>query len=74
MSRDLVVSVDEQLLAEASGKAASAHESLEELVRGWLAEYVAGQNRIGRYRELMRRLDYVQAPRQKLTRDEMNER
>ena len=38
MSRDLVISVDEQLLAEASGKAASAHESLDELVRGWLAE------------------------------------
>jgi hypothetical protein len=74
MSRDLVISIDEKLLAEASYKAASAHESLDELVRGWLAEYVAGQNRVEHYRQLMRRLSYVQAPRQKLTRDEMNER
>jgi hypothetical protein len=74
MSRDLVISVDERLLAEASGKAASEHQSLDQLVQQWLSEYVAGQDRVERYRQLMRRLSYVRAPERRLTRDELNER
>jgi hypothetical protein len=74
MSRDLVISIDEKLLAEASGRAASEHQTLDQLVQQWLAEYVAGQDRIARYRQLMGRLNHVHAPEHPLTRDELNER
>lgn len=74
MSRDLIISVEEKLLAEASDKAASEHRSLDQLVQEWLTEYVAGQDRAGRYRQLMRRLSHVRAPAQKISRDELNER
>jgi hypothetical protein len=74
MSRDLVISIDEQLLVEASGKAASEHQSLDVLVNRWLAEYVAGKNRVERYDQLMKRLGRVRAPEGKISRDEMNER
>ena len=74
MSRNLVISIDEQLLVEASGKAASEHQSLDVLVSRWLAEYVAGKNRVERYDQLMKRLSHVHAPERKISHDEMNER
>jgi hypothetical protein len=74
MSRDLVISVEENLLAEASNKAASENQTIDQLMQQWLVEYVERRNRVERYRELMRRLDYVRAPEQRLTRDELNER
>ena len=74
MSRDLVISVEENLLAEATSKAASEHQTIDQLMQQWLVEYVERRNRVERYRELMRRLDYVRAPEQGLTRDELNER
>ena len=74
MSRDLVISVDEQLLAAAESKAAGHHQSIDKLMRQWLTEYVERQNRVERHRELMKRLDYVRAPEKPLTRDELNER
>ncbi|MGH7953987.1 MAG: hypothetical protein ACREFE_18995 [Limisphaerales bacterium] len=74
MSRDLVISVEENLLAEATSKAASEHQSIDQLMQQWLADYVARQNRVERYRELMKRLDHVRAPAEKISRDEMNER
>ena len=74
MSRDLVISVDETLLAAATNKAAGEHQSIDELMRQWLTEYVERQNRVERYRELMKRLDHVRAPAEKISRDEMNER
>jgi len=74
MSRDLVISVEEKLLAEATSKAASEHQTIDQLMRQWLAEYVEQRTRVEHYRELMRRLDYVRAPEQRLTRDELNER
>lgn len=74
MSRDLVISVEEDLLAEATSKAASEHQTIDQLMRRWLAEYVARKDRVERYRELMQRLSYVRAPEKPLTRDELNER
>jgi hypothetical protein len=73
MSRDVIISVEEGLLAEAKSRAASEHLSIDTLVQKWLAEYVAGKQRVERYRELMQRLSYVSAGR-KFTREEMNER
>ena len=73
MSQDVVISIEESLLAEAKSRAASEHLSIDQLMYQWLAEYVAGKKRIERYRELMERLSYVEAGR-KFTREEMNER
>jgi len=74
MSRNVVISIEEELLAEATNKAASEHLTIDQLMKQWLAEYVAGKSRVERYRELMRRLSYVRAPEQRLTRDELNDR
>jgi len=74
MSRDVVISVEEELLAEAQRRAASEHLSIDALMQKWLAEYVAGKKRVERHRELMQRLSYVRAPAEKVSRDEMNER
>jgi hypothetical protein len=74
MSRDLVISIEETLLAEATSKAASEHRTIDELMHQWLAEYVHRKNRIEQHRELMERLSYVHAPERRLTRDELNER
>jgi len=74
MSRDLVISVEEDLLAEAKSRAASEHLSIDALMQKWLTEYVAGKKRVERNRELMQRLSYVRAPLEKVSRDEMNER
>ena len=74
MSRDVVISVEEELLAEARRRAASEHLSIDALMQKWLSEYVAGKKRVERYRELMQRLSYVRAPAEKVSRDEMNER
>ena len=74
MSRNVVISVEEELLAEATSKAASEHQTIDQLMRKWLAEYVGRKNRVDQYREMMERLSYVRAPEQHLTRDELNER
>ncbi len=73
MSRDLVISVEENLLAEAQSRAASEHQSIDQIMNRLLAEYVEQKSRLEQHRELMQRLDYVSAGR-KFTRDEMNER
>jgi recombinational DNA repair protein (RecF pathway) len=74
MSKDLVISVEEKLLAEATSRAASEQQTLDQLMRQWLKEYVERKNRVEHYRELMQRLSYVRAPGWGLTRDELNER
>lgn len=74
MSRDVIISVEEKLLAEATSKAASEHQTIDQLMRKWLADYVGGKNRVAQYREMMKRLSYVRAPQRHLTRDELNER
>ena len=70
----MVISVDEDLLAAAKSKAAGEHQSIDGLVRQWLAEYVERQNRVEHHRALMERLSYVRAPAKSPTRDELNER
>ena len=74
MSRDLVISIEETLLAKATSKAASEHRTIDELMHQWLAEYVDRKNRVEQHRVLMERLSYVHAPERRLTRDELNER
>ena len=74
MSRDVVISVEDELLAEAMSRAASEHQTIDQIMRRLLAEYVERKNRVERHRELMQRLSYVRAPAEKVSRDEMNER
>ena len=73
MSRDVVISVEEELLAEAKSRAASDHQTIDQIMCRLLAEYVERKDRVERHRELMQRLSYVSAGR-KFTREEMNER
>lgn len=79
MLKNITLSAEESLIAEARRHAALRNTTLNQLFREWLAD-IAGepgedeQQRIRReYDELMERLSYVRAGR-KFTRDEMNER
>jgi DNA mismatch repair ATPase MutL len=79
MLKNITLSAEESLIAEARRRAALRNTTLNQLFREWLAE-IAGepgedeQQRIRReYDDLMERLSYVRAGR-KFTRDEMNER
>ena len=73
MLKNITLSADEALIREARRQAALHNTTLNELFREWLERYVARQDSLARYEELMGRLSHVSAGR-KFTREEMNER
>jgi hemerythrin len=73
MVKNITLSADEQLIRKAREKAAREERTLNQLFREWLARYVASDDAVENYRELMRQLAHVRADRT-FTRDEMNER
>jgi hypothetical protein len=72
MLKNITFSADESLIREARRQAALQNTTLNELFREWLERYVAGQDAVQQYQELMERL----GPRfdRTYTREEMNER
>lgn len=73
MLKNITLSADEALIREARRQAAIENTSLNALFREWLAQYVARQEAVARYDDLMKRLSHINAGR-KFTREEMNER
>ena len=73
MLRNITFSAEDQLIDKARDKAAREERTLNAVFREWLARYVAPDEAVEQYRELMSRLSYVRAGR-KFTREEMNER
>lgn len=73
MLKNITLSADEALIREARRQAAIENTSLNALFREWLEQYVARQEAVARYNDLMKRLSHVNAGR-KFTREEMNER
>ncbi len=73
MKKTITVTLDEDLIRQARQIAAAQGTTLEALLQTWLEAYVAGEDRVAAYRELMDRLSHVNAGR-KYSRDEMNER
>lgn len=73
MMKNITLSVEESVIAQARRRAASENTTLNELFRTWLERYISQPLAVQQYDELMSRLDYAQAGR-KFTREEMNER
>jgi hypothetical protein len=71
--KNITLSADEALIAEARRRARNENTSLNELFREWLARYVSEPQASDRYLELMNRLGHVQAGGT-FRRDELNER
>lgn len=72
MLKNITFSADEALIREARRQAALQNTTLNELFREWLERYVARQESVWQYQELMQRLG-LRFDR-KFTREEMNER
>ena len=73
MMKNITLSVEESVIAQARRRAAAENTTLNELFRTWLERYVSQPLAAQQYEALMNRLDYVEAGR-KFTREEMNER
>jgi hypothetical protein len=71
--KNITFSADEALIEEAREKARKQHTTLNVVFREWLAEYSGRQDRSKQFRDLMKKLDYVQ-PGRKFSRDEANSR
>lgn len=72
--KNITLSADEGLIAEARELARTRSKTLNEEFRAWLEDYTGRRNRLAVYREAMRRMSYVSTSGPKPTRDEMHER
>jgi hypothetical protein len=73
MLRNIILSADDELIHEATEKAARERTSLNELFRVWLWEYVNAESQASQFDALMQSMGYVQAGRT-FRRDDMNDR
>lgn len=73
MMKNITLSVDEAIIAQARKRASAENTTINELFRAWLKRYVEQPLAAEQYEALMDRLAYVNAGR-KFTREEMNER
>jgi hypothetical protein len=73
MLRNITLSADEQLIAQAREEAEARGSTLNAEFRLWLAAFVEQERTAESYQNLMAKLDYA-APGRRFTRDESNER
>jgi hypothetical protein len=73
MLKNITLSAEDRLIAQARQRAQRERKSLNAVFREWLAGYVGKGARAVRYRELTRKLKHVSAGK-KFSRDELNER
>jgi hypothetical protein len=71
--KNITLSADEALIAEAREAARAQKTTLNQLFRDWLVEVAGRRDREQRIVTLMERLDYVDSGGP-VTREEMNER
>ena len=72
MTKNITFSADDELIRQARIKAMENHQTLNEIFREWLRNYVKS-NSHGDYISLMKKLAYAK-PGRHFNRDEMNER
>lgn len=69
----MTFSADERVIDMAREKAREEKRSLNDAFREWLERYARASDPGRKYRELMKKLSYVE-PGRKFSREEMNER
>ncbi|MBM3764498.1 MAG: hypothetical protein FJW32_03815 [Acidobacteria bacterium] len=73
MLKNVTFSVENEVLDSAREAARRQNSTLNELVRGWIADYARGSKR-SHIEDLFDSLGHLSAGGQKFTREEMNER
>ena len=73
MLKNITLSADETLIAQARAKAEEQGSTLNAEFRLWLAAFVEQERAARGYRDLMARLDYAR-PGRRFTREDMNAR
>lgn len=73
MLRNITLSADEALIAQARERARAEHKSLNTIFREWLQQYVGQVRRSRDLTRLMRRMKYVR-PGRAFSRDDYNAR
>lgn len=71
--RNVTISADEAVLRQARNRARAEHRTLNELVREWMAQYIAQPAAGDTYDALMQRMSHVAAGR-RFSREELHER
>jgi hypothetical protein len=74
MTREITISLEEDLIEAASRRAQEQQTTLDELFRRWLADYVRTQDALKAFDTLTADLRGKVRMGRKLTREEMNER
>lgn len=72
--KNITLKVDENLIEAALEQAQAEHTTLDELVQGWLEDYVQRERRATEAIAVIRELQGKLRVGRKLTREEMNER
>jgi len=73
MLKNVTLSADETLIDQARLQATLSNQTLNELFREWLAQYVAQPEIADQYEQLMEKLNHVQSGQQ-FDRETLNER
>jgi hypothetical protein len=73
MMKNVTLSAEDRLIAQARHRAHRERKTLNAAFREWLAAYVGQGARVARYRDLSRKLKHVSAGR-KFSREELNAR
>jgi hypothetical protein len=73
MTKNVTLSAEEQLIAQARRRAQLERKTLNSVFREWLAAYVGRGAAVEKYRRLSNELKHISAGR-KFSRDEMNAR
>ena len=71
--RNVTFSVDAKTLDLARARAQKENRSLNDVVREWIADYAQVEDRVRRFREIMKELDHVEL-HGPFSREEMNRR
>ena len=71
--KNITLSADENLIAQARQAAADQHTTLNAAFRLWLEQFAGREERARKFDEIMERTKYFRVDR-KYTREEMNER
>jgi hypothetical protein len=72
MTKNITLSIDEELIKKARKKAEKEHTSLNQLFRTWVSSYIHADKIGSDYDALMKKLSAVKG--KKVSREEMNER
>ena len=74
MTKEITITLEEELIDAAIKRARAEHTTIDDLVRRWLSDYAARQETLQKFDALTKELSGKVRIGRKPTREEMNER